>query len=126
MGMLNAGLPNGQKLSDLSDKKLAKIFEEIDEDQSNSLSFDEFIHASRGLGDRSRLRVAEIGDEAARGGVLQCGRGGGGFRRRSLLPGERCGKASGRYWLVGRKLGIHRRELRALFDVIDDDGVNSI
>ena len=77
--MLNAGLPNGQKLSDLSDKKLAKIFEEIDEDQSNSLSFDEFIHA---------VEVWEIGRVAARDRRRKqrgevCWRGG--FRRPSLF-----------------------------------------
>ena len=37
--------PAEPRFLDLSDKKLAKIFQEIDEDQSNSLSFDEFIHA---------------------------------------------------------------------------------
>ena len=123
MGMLNAGLPNGQKLSDLSDRKLAKIFEEIDEDQSNSLSFDEFIHA---------VEVWEIGQGWRRGtGRKQREevRWRGEFPRRSLFRGCRCGQNRGLRAGVGsgRKLRDHStRELRALFDVIDDDGNGSL
>ena len=80
MGMLNAGLPNGQKLSDLSDKKLAKIFEEIDEDQSNSLSplMSSFMQWKCGRSVESLRGIA--GGSSARRCV-----GGGGFPRPSLF-----------------------------------------
>ena len=124
MGMLNAGLPNGQKLSDLSDKKLAKIFEEIDEDQSNSLSFDEFIHA---------VEVWEIGRVAARDRRRKareevCWRGG--ISKAKFVQRVRDAGRIGGFGQVlarGRKLRDHStRELRALFDVIDDDGNGSL
>ncbi|CAH0373123.1 unnamed protein product [Pelagomonas calceolata] len=124
MGMLNAGLPNGQKLSDLSDKKLAKIFQEIDEDQSNSLSFDEFIHA---------VEVWEIGRTAARDRRRKareevCWRGG--ISKQKFVQRVRDAGRIGGFGQVlarGRKLRDHStRELRALFDVIDDDGNGSL
>ena len=124
MGMLNAGLPNGQKLSDLSDKKLAKIFQEIDEDQSNSLSFDEFIHA---------VEVWEIGRTAARDRRRKareevCWRGG--ISKAKFVARVRDAGRIGGFGQVlarGRKLRDHStRELRALFDVIDDDGNGSL
>ena len=122
--MLRAGLPNGQKLSDLSDKKLAKIFEEIDEDQSNSLSFDEFIHA---------VEVWEIGRTAARDRRRKqreevCWRGG--ISKSKFIARVRDAGRIGGFGQVlarGRKLRDHStRELRALFDVIDDDGNGSL
>jgi hypothetical protein len=117
---MNAGLPNGGSLADLSDKKLKSVFEHIDEDHSNSLSFDEFYHA---------LDVWEVGRTAAKDRRRKqreevCWRGGiskAKFVKRVRDAGKICG--FGQVLARGRKLREHSpKELRMLFDVIDDDG----
>lgn len=120
LGQMNAGLPNGGSLADLSDKKLKSVFEQIDEDQSNSLSFDEFYHA---------LDVWEVGRTAAKDRRRKqreevCWRGG--ISKAKFVKRVRdAGKIGGFGQVLarGRKLRDHSpKELRMLFDVIDDDG----
>ncbi|KAH8095507.1 hypothetical protein JL720_2811 [Aureococcus anophagefferens] len=54
LGMLEPALPNASKLANLSDAALTKIFYMIDEDRSNSLSFDEFYTALESWEDERR------------------------------------------------------------------------